>query len=332
MSLITLDPEIQPTVRSCQEYQSLPVRFTFPEVTVGHRPGWALGSSFILHELAICAIVLLSFVHFPSQTVLVRSTKVTHADHLVYLPVLGGGAEGNGHEGGLSGRFQKSSAPVPARASKGFSYPGPQPILSDPPSPDRINQTLLQPHLRKPPALPELVALPNIVHMANAEPAPLDVRKNRSVPSAVPKLIEPPKLKLPSTKLKLMPTQPDLPEFNPAEVDSRQIPKLALPVNAPPQPEPIKVQPEHASKIARKAIEPPKPDQFVTKSTRGKDLQTLVALSPMPALPGPALKIPAAEARASFGVSPLSNMKIVQGGPGSKTAGAPSRLASIGIR
>src|SRR5438034_4458385 len=145
MSLITLDPEIQPTVRSRQEYQSVQVRLTFPEVNVGHRPGWALGSSFILHELAIVGIILLSLVHFPSRAVTTASTRLSEADHIVYLPVLGGGAEGNGHEGGLSGAPQKSSAPARARASKGSTYPGPQPILSDPPNPDRIYQTLLQP-------------------------------------------------------------------------------------------------------------------------------------------------------------------------------------------
>src|SRR5205807_4136891 len=108
-------------------------------------------------------------------------------------------------EGGLSGEVEPKSAPAPARAGKGSTYPGPQPILSEPPKPDNTQQTLLQPRLKLPPVLRDSVPLPNIVQMANAAPAPLDIRKNKSSITHAPKLIEPPKLKLPAAKLRLTP-------------------------------------------------------------------------------------------------------------------------------
>jgi len=73
--------------------------------------------------------------------------------------------------------------------------------------------------------LRDFVPLPNIVQMASAAPAPLDIRKNKSSITHAPKLIEPPKLKLPAAKLRVTPIQPDLPEFHPAEIDSREAPK-----------------------------------------------------------------------------------------------------------
>jgi len=305
-----------------------PVRLTFAEVRPGHRLGWPLACSFILHQLAFFAIVLLSIV--ASQFHPIKETenlRVNPTDHVIYLPVLGGGSEGNGHEGGLSGDVALKSAPTPARASKGFTYPGPQPILSEPPKPDNTQQTLLQPRLKNPPALQDFVPLPNIVRMANAAPAPLDIRKNKSSVTHAPKLIEPPKLKLPVAKLRVAPSQPDLPEFHPAEIDSREAPKLAMPVNAPEEPAPLKVQKEQVAKKVEEAAQPPKPEQIASTASRGKDLQTLIALSPMPAPIGPPPSTPAAEARARFGVSPAANRSSAQTAPGSKQRGTTGPAA-----
>ena len=138
MPLLSLEDEVRSEIAHILD-PSRPVffRFSFEEVKPGHRPGWPLAYSFILHELAIFAIVLLSvvasrFYHIPEA----ESLKLNPTDHVIYLPVLGGGSEGNGHEGGLSGEVKPKSAPAPARASKGFTYPGPQPILSEPSRPD----------------------------------------------------------------------------------------------------------------------------------------------------------------------------------------------------
>ena len=332
MPLLSLEDEVRSEIAHVLE-GSRPVlfRFSFEEVKAGHRPGWPLAYSFILHELAVFAIVLFSIVASRFHPIKdAESLKLNPTDQVIYLPVLGGGSEGNGHEGGLSGDVEPKSAPAPARASKGFTYPGPQPILSEPPKPDNTQQTLLQPRLKLPPKLQDFVPLANIVQMANAAPAPLDIRKNKSSITHVPKLIEPPKLKLPATKLRVTPIQPDLPEFHPPEIDSREAPKLAMPVNAPEELAPLKVQKEQVAKKAEKAVQPPKAEQVVSAASRGKDLQTLIALSPTPAPPGPPPSIPAAESRARFGVSPAANASSAQVTPGSKQRGTTTGPATIG--
>ncbi|PYX07276.1 MAG: hypothetical protein DMG88_15170 [Acidobacteria bacterium] len=329
MPVLSLEDEVRIDIaRILEDRRPIPFRFSFEEVRAGHRPGWPLAYSFILHELAIFAIVLLSiaatrFHRIPEAEAL----KLNPTDKVIYLPVLGGGSEGSGHEGGLSGEVKPKSAAPAARAGKGFTYPGPQPILSEPPRPDNTQQTLLQPRLKLPPVLRDFVPLPNIVQMATAAPAPLDIRKNKSSVVHAPKLIEPPKLKLPAAKLRITPNQPDLPEFHPAEIDSREAPKLAMPVNAPEEPAPLKVQKEQVAKKAEKAAQAPRPEQVASTASRGKDLQTLIALSPMPALIGPPPEIPAAEARARFGVSPAANTSSAQTAVGSKAQGTTGPAA-----
>src|SRR5437763_15247404 len=332
MPLLSLEDEVRSEIAHILD-PSRPVfsRFSFEEIKAGHRPGWPLAYSFVLHELAIIAIVLLSIVASRFHPIKdVETPKLNPTDRVIYLPVLGGGSEGNGHEGGLSGEVKPKSAPAPARASKGSTYPGPQPILSEPPKPpkpDNTQQTLLQPRLKLPPVLRDFVPLPNIVQMATAAPAPLDIRKNKSSVVRAPKLIEPPKLKLPAAKLRITPNQPHLPEFHPAEIDSREAPKLAMPVNAPEEPAPLKVQKEQVAKKAEKAVQPPKAEQVASAASRGKALQTLIALSPTPAPIGPPPAIPAAEARARFGVSPVVTAVSSQPSPGSMRRGSQSSAA-----
>src|SRR3989442_13767157 len=332
MRLLSLEDEVRSEIAdSLAACRAVFFGFSFDEVKAVHRPGWPLAYSCILHELAIFAIFLLSIVanrfHPIKET---EPVKLNPTDQIIYLPVLGGGSEGNGREGGLSGDVEPKSAPAAARASKGFTYPGPQPILSQPPKLDNTQQTLLQPRLKLPPTLQDFVPLPNIVQMANAAPAPLDIRKNKSSITHAPKLIEPPKLKLPATKLRVSPIQLDLPEFHPAEIDSREAPKLAMPVNAPEEVAPLKVQKEQVAKKAEKAVQPPKAEQVASAASRGKDLQTLIALSPTPAPPEPPPSIPAAEARARFGVSSAANASSAQTAPGSKQRGATTGPTAIG--
>src|SRR5438105_6725524 len=170
----------------------------------------------------------------------------------------------------------------------------------------------------------------DIDKIANASTAPLYIRKNKSSITHAPKLIEPPKLKLPAARLRVTPMQPDLPEFHPAEIDSREAPKLAMPVNAPEEPAPLKVQKEQVAKKAEKAVQPPRAEQVASAASRGKDLQTLIALSPTPAPIGPPQQVPAAEARARFGVSPAANAASAQAAPGSKQRGATTGPTAIG--
>jgi len=61
MPLLSLEDEVRSEIAHVLE-GSRPVlfRFSFEEVKAGHRPGWPLAYSFILHELAVFAIVLFS--------------------------------------------------------------------------------------------------------------------------------------------------------------------------------------------------------------------------------------------------------------------------------
>src|SRR6266567_4628945 len=268
------------------------------------------------------------FVHFflsftisrvrPAE--LVQVIDLNDGAEVIYLPVLGGGAEGNGHPGGLSGTPLKRSAPAAARGTQGFSHPGSQPILSDQPKPDSRKQTLLQPGLKDLPILNRFVPLPNIVQATNAAPV-LDVRANK--PTETPKLrvtpIQAPKLKLPAKALPDLKTaEPDLPVLEAATTPAEK-PKLELPPNAPEPVQPLKVSKQRLEKSSA-PVAPPKLEQVAPSSTRGPDLQNLVALSATPALPQGATKIPKAEAHGRFSVSPQAGTP--QSEPGSKAQGS----------
>src|SRR5207249_8957732 len=101
-------------------------------------------------------------------------------------------------------------------------------------------------------------------------------------------------------------------------------------VNSPVELAPLKLHREKVAKKAEKAVQPPKAEQVASAANRGKDLQTLIALSPTPAPPGPPPSIPAAEARARFGVSPAANAASAQTAPGSKQRGTTTGPAAIG--
>ena len=96
MPVLSLEDEVRIDIaRILEDQRPIPFRFSFEEVRAGHRPGWPLAYSFILHELAIFAIVLLSiaatrFHRIPEA----ESLKLNPTDKVIYLPVLGGGSEG----------------------------------------------------------------------------------------------------------------------------------------------------------------------------------------------------------------------------------------------
>jgi len=338
MPTLTLDPQTPTVIVRSQrpEAEPEPAGLTFTEVGHGYRPGRGLVYSLIAHEIAFFSLFFLSFSYsYVQQTRSAKLTKVINlsdAKQVIYLPVLGGGSEGEGQPGGGPGVPRKVSSAAPASSNKGLSYPGPQAIVSDPPKPTNRVQTVLQPELVNPPILQNFAPLPNIVQMTDAGPRPLDVRANKPAPvfhpaPATP--IEPPKLKL-SAKIPLdvMPSQPELPTLLPAPTPSIEPPKLALPANPPPTATPIMVRksPQPAAKNAEKAIEPPRPEKISPVPTHGKDLQNLVALSPMPAPPGQPVKAPAAEARGRFAISPEANVASSQTRPGSKLEGAPTTV------
>src|ERR1041385_6517413 len=137
---------------------------TFGTFKSGYLPGRGLLYSVITHEVLMFAFFLLFTYGLPRP----RAQKLAKSniqDHLIYLPEVGGGNEGQKSPGGGVSKPQEASA-APAHASKGFAYPGPQPILSDPPNPTNAFQTVLRPLIVHPEPIRKLVPLPNIVQMA----------------------------------------------------------------------------------------------------------------------------------------------------------------------
>jgi Gram-negative bacterial TonB protein C-terminal len=293
------DPIEVSLIRLMRE-QSLPT-LTFPDIDRRYVPGRALFFSSLVHELALVVLLVLTFAI--SRTKLARPfenrqlVELGSKGGLVYLPVLGGGDEGKGREGGSPGLAVKKS-PAPSRSSKGVAFPGPQPILSNPPEPTTQAQTVLHPAPEKQSLLKQFVPLPNIVKMGHSA---LTLPKNL-----------------------MAGTRPDLPDFHPAMKPSAAAPKIELPASTPelaairPAPEPLKhaaAKPMAAPKISRLA-------------TDGTDLDTIVSLSPTPTMPEPAPKLPEGEVRGRFAVSPEPNLtkeptpgSLPQGSAGSPAIG-----------
>ena len=327
---LSLQDELLSEFLSSTRPEPIPFRLTLAEVRYGYRLGWSFAGSFILHAVVIFCIFFLSFtISRVRPAELVQVIDLNDRAQVIYLPVLGGGAEGSGHPGGLSGIPLKRSAPAAARGTQGFSYPGSQPILSDQPKPDSRKQTLLQPGLKDLPILNRFVPLPNIVQATNAAPV-LDVRANK--PTETPRTrvtpIQAPKLKLPTKALPDLKTpEPDLPVLEAATTPAEK-PKLELPPNEPEPVQPLKVSKQRLEKSSV-PVAPPKLEQVAPSSTRGPDLQNLVALSATPAQPQSSPKIPQAEAHGRFSVSPQAGTP--QSEPGSKAQGSqPSTGVGIG--
>jgi hypothetical protein len=308
------------------------VELTFATLPSGYLPGRGLFASSILHEVIIFVVLFVATHNFAGPLRLHALSPANH-EQLIYLPVLGGGNEGSGRAGGGSGSPSKSSAQVPARSSKGLSYPGKQPILSNPPDPLNFNQTLLQSGLKKLPILRKFVPLPNLVQSANAAPPePLDVRNNKSsLPARQPQSITPPRVTLPVQAPHLASNQPVLPTLSPAPPP--EAPKLTLPLqahedtprldaSAAPPPAPLPVE------KPRKIPEALRPEQLALLPRQGNGKQNIVALSPTPAPPQPSPKFPLAETRGRFAVSPEANTVSVSPEPGSKAFGPA--IAGIG--
>src|SRR5882724_11497337 len=277
---LEVENAIEVSLIKLMQAESAPPPLTFPEISHG-LPIRGLFLSAIAHELIIVVILLLSFTltrtYLPASRAFNETIKLSDAKGVIYLPVLGGGSEGSGHQGGAPGAPGKESSPVPSRSSKGMTFPGPQPILSTPSNPTNERQTIIQPAKEKPKILQEFVPLPNMVKVAKAHlPLPAD----------------------------LLGGKPDLPEFHPAAQAPVQPPRTALPVTLPPAPiRPAAEAPKRAS--GEKVVEPPK---LKPSQTLGADEQALVSLSPTPTLPQKAPQIPEGEARGQFAVSSTASL------------------------
>lgn len=234
------------------------------------------------------------------------------------LPPLGGGRSGKGATGRSRDTKRGSSSPrrVPLSppsvpSARGLVYPGPQPILSNPPRPDNRIQTILQPDLVKPPTVQVPLALPNLVVLARSPEVP---PPPPAPPRPTPRPLPPPPL-------------PESPQFR----GDLQMPSLPLSVPAPPPPPPqVKVKlvlppptsdragpsppnkerpKEPTPQASKQESPPPEPPKLVSLSDMGAvDARSLLVLSPIPAPPQEAPKVPPGEARGQFAMGPEPNL------------------------
>ena len=268
-----------------------PLRLSFPRVNRASFPAQALISSAIAHAVVIGWILFgpsLFGTSAPSRTLVAQDLSST--DHVIYLPRLGGGSEGNGHAGGGSLVRRKGSAIAPAHGTPGMSYPGPQAILSNPPSPTNNLQTIMRPAIKKPSVLSAFIPAPNVVQTTNAGPLPtIDSQRPLITRPSPTQLIAP-------NALKKTAANAVAPNILSATNDQ---PKLALPTGAPQPPSP----PATNMKAPRAASS--RSDAPLRPSTRrfpppGADSQNLVSLSPNPGPLLRRLRFPPGEARGRF--------------------------------
>src|SRR6266568_5354005 len=147
-----------------KERPAPPPPLSFREIGYGYRTGRSFGYSVLLHELVVVMVLFSSHFAFVRSVEVVRPRLETAVPvgKVLYLPTLGGGSEGAGKTGGGAGSEPELSQGVRARSRRGFAYPGPQPMVSDPPRATLGIQTILQPALKNPPLLRQFIALPKV--------------------------------------------------------------------------------------------------------------------------------------------------------------------------
>ena len=272
---------------------------TLREIPYGYHPGRGLGLSIIGHQLALLLIVLFGRYAFVQPQIAIKpQIEALRSTDILVLPTLGGGSEGSGKTGGAAGEAGKVSSGLRAQSRRGFAYPGPQPIISNPPNATPGIQTILQPSLPNLPRLRHYVPLPNIV-----QPPPTAPEVARKETPIVVK----------SGRLSFR---------APAET-SVAAPKITLPVAADNKPaelvESKPVLPKRAVPDAIKATE--------ISNVHG-DQKGLLVLNAVPPPPDVNGRIPKAEARSLFAVSPAEATVIAEPAAGTKAGGQATAAGS----
>jgi hypothetical protein len=279
---------------------------SFREIGYGYRTGRSFGFSVLLHELVLLMVVLSSRLAFVRSVEAVppRLETVVPVGNVLYLPTLGGGSEGAGKQGGGSGSDPDLSQGVRAQSRRGFAYPGPQPMVSDPPRAKLGIQTILQPALINPPLLRQFIPLPNI-----AQPTEVAVA-------------EPPKpvIKVLAGELALRPH---------AEQPIRA-PKITLPIAAASQAPALDASEPIVPRLLPAKPPVPAPAQISEVPVDRRGQTGLLVLNAVPPPPDVPKNVPEAEARSLFAVAPGDVTVIADPGAGSKGGGLPSMAAGTG--
>jgi len=274
----------------------------YREVETGHTPGRGLGLSVLFHLFLFGLLIASRSVFDYSPRVLVDPPQhPALSSEVLYLPTLGGGSEGGGHAGGGSSHATEVSAGLRARSRRGFAYPGPQPMVSDPPRATLGIQTILQPALKDPPPLKQYLPLPNIVKPA-AAPSPAPAQEALVV----------------KTETLALRPNPDQPIAEP---------KITLPVAA------SAIQDLATSKPAipeRPAV--PRPPEVSDVPVGPRAQEGLLVLNAIPPPPEMSVRIPRAEARALFAVAPADVTVIADPASGAKGGETSSSAAGSGTR
>jgi hypothetical protein len=332
-------------------------------------PGRGILYSVCIHIVVFVGVFFLSlFRSIPDPPLLVNQISFVYPrlpKVLMYLPVL--------EPAGKFMRFPEAKAKAgPKRATqarsvntKGLSYPGPQRIVSDPPNPTNLIQTVLQPDLEKPPILVPPLPLPNIVQLADVsaalpkipvpqlEPPKADLPdepKPVKEPEVAPEVNEPepamvlpalelaPPTRMEAPKLILPPSTPPVLTAKPADRPVKmELPNQMKAAAPPPEPEPA---PESKTEPPpQKMAESPKPEPAPKTSAKSKSIpgvessaatkgkKNLLSLTPMPASPKDPVKVPAGEARGRFVISPEPNLAASEKDPGMKTGSRSQTIA-----
>jgi hypothetical protein len=289
---------------SATSKQPAPLPVSFLEIGYGYRTGESFWYSVLLHQLVLIMIVFFSrYTLLHSVTfVTPQLDKAVPVNEAIYLPALGGGSEGTGKQGGGSGSEHELSSGVRARGRRGFAYPGPQPMVSDPPHATLGIETILRPSLKNLPLLRRYLPVPDLVQAPAATEVPKSVIKVQPERFAIPAVDQPllaPKLTIPTADLNKSPVL--------AAVDA----DLSRVLPVPPLPRPADMSNAPADK---------------------RDEQGLLALNAIPPEPDLPARVPMVEARSLFAITPGDITVIADPASGAKSGGFPSTAAGSGTR
>jgi len=298
-----MGPVLLDTTLIVNELRAVRPTWTYTEIGTGAVPGRGLSFSAILHGTLLLLIIMVSNSALlrPRRLVVTPLRPPSSEESILYLPVLGGGSEGSGLAGGASGDTGKKAEGLRAKSKRGFAYPGPQPSVSNPPRATLGTQTILQPSIENLPLLRREVQLPNMVKppvVADAQPKqqPLVVKTQRMAMRPVPE--------------------------NPVEA-----PKLTLPTAADSSvPHMLATETPLPQKPVEKVVVQRAPD--VSEVHGGsKDQQGLLVLNAVPPPPEIKGRVPRAEERSLFAVTP-SDTTIIADPSAGATGGTSSASAT----
>jgi len=221
-----------------------------------------------------------------------------------------------------------TAQPVASR-TKRLVYPGPQEIISDPPLPTNEIQTLLQPDLEDAPLLKPPLALPNLVLTPNAGLAEAPSLPENTIPFQ--------RNPEPRTAEETKPTVPVNPVVEPEPLPVIGVPVLPvhLPLSRTYSSEFMVSRPpaQPVAYLKDATVEVPGEEGLPVElaPVPGGALQSasVLALSPIAAMPKEQVQLPGGEARGAFAISPQSNLDSGEI-DASSTVGPPSLSTAPG--